>query len=161
MYFLARTRTDVVQEIDFEEVTVQEIEYFLYKNLTEGAADAIDDVNTFIVADLNELCEDNGVYMHSDSQKLVNVRDNINSNFMLVSEAYIMLLMLVCMIFVTIIIPQKMKEHHVPMLMRQADENMFHVMMRVRCFVYLFYITLAGCLAHLTNFYPDACLHTK
>ena len=49
-------------------MTVQEIEYFLYKNQTEGAADAIDDVNTFIVADINELCEYNGVYMDSDSE---------------------------------------------------------------------------------------------
>ena len=46
------------------------------------------------------------------------MRDNIYSIFMLASEAYILLLMFVCMIFVTIIIPQKMKEHHVPMLMR-------------------------------------------
>ncbi len=54
-----------------------------------------------------------------------------------------------------------MKEHHVPMLMRQADENMFHVMMKVRGFVFLFYMTLSGCLCHLTNYYPDRCLHTK
>ena len=79
---------------------------------------------------------------------------------MLISEGYLLLLMVVCLIYVTIIIPQKMKEHHVPMLLRQADENMFHVMMRVRCFVFLFYITLTGCLTHLTNLFPDKCLHT-
>jgi hypothetical protein len=38
---------------------------------------------------------------------------------------------------------------------------MFHVMMRIRCFVFLFYITLSGCLCHLTNFFTDACLHTE
>ena len=54
-----------------------------------------------------------------------------------------------------------MKEHHVPMLMRQADENMFHVMMRIRCFVFLFFITLSGCLCHVTNYFPDTCLHTE
>lgn len=37
---------------------------------------------------------------------------------------------------------------------------MFHVMMRIRCFVFLFYITLSGCLCHLTNYFPDKCLHT-
>lgn len=32
------------------------------------------------------------------------------------------------------------------MLLRQADENMFHVMMRIRNFVFLLYIMLSGCL---------------
>ena len=54
-----------------------------------------------------------------------------------------------------------MKEHHVPMLLRQADENMFHVMMRIRGFVFLFYITLTGCLCQLTNYFADTCLHTE
>lgn len=53
-----------------------------------------------------------------------------------------------------------MKEHHVPMLMRQADENMFHIMMRVRILVFLVFITLSGCLCHLTNYFTDSCLHT-
>ena len=54
-----------------------------------------------------------------------------------------------------------MKEHHVPMLMRMADENMFHVMMRIRCMVFLVYITLSGCLCQLTNYFTDDCLHTE
>ena len=99
--------------------------------------------------------------MESDSERLTSVRDNINSSFMLASEAYVLLLMTVLMIFVTIIIPQKMKEHHVPMLMREADENMFHVMMRIRCMVFLVYMTLSGCLCHLTNLFTDTCLHTE
>ena len=36
-YFLARTRYEVTKEIDFEEITVNEIRYFLYKNETENA----------------------------------------------------------------------------------------------------------------------------
>jgi len=59
-YFLARTRFDVTEEIDFEEVIVNEIKYFLYKNLTDGAADAGDDVNNFIVTDLDTLCDNTG-----------------------------------------------------------------------------------------------------
>lgn len=54
-----------------------------------------------------------------------------------------------------------MKEHHVPMLLRQADENIFHVMMRIRGFVFLTFMTLSGCLSHLTNYFPDTCLHTQ
>mmetsp|Transcript_29220 Transcript_29220/g.38918 ORF Transcript_29220/g.38918 Transcript_29220/m.38918 type:complete len:162 (-) Transcript_29220:61-546(-) len=37
---------------------------------------------------------------------------------------------------------------------------MFHVMMRVRGFVFLFYMTVSGCLCHLTNYHVDKCLHT-
>lgn len=80
---------------------------------------------------------------------------------MLASEGYILLLMILMMIFVTIIIPQKMKEHHVPLLMREAEENMFHVMMRIRCYVFYLFITLSGCLCHLTNYFFDTCLHTN
>ena len=160
-YFIARTRFEVQKEIDFEQIKVTEIKYFLYKNQTAGAMDAGDDLNLFTVENIDTLCDDSGYYLDSDSARLTGLRDNISSPFMLVSEAYILLLMAVTMIFATIIIPQKMKEHHVPMLMRQADENMFHVMMRVRCFVFLFYITLSGCLCHLTNYFADTCLHTE
>lgn len=38
---------------------------------------------------------------------------------------------------------------------------MFHVMMRVRGFVFLFYVMLSGCLCQLTNYFPDTCLHTE
>ena len=36
-YFLARTRQEIIEEIDFEQIAVFEIRYFLYKNATEGA----------------------------------------------------------------------------------------------------------------------------
>jgi len=160
-YFLARTRYEVTKEIDFEQIKVAEIKYFLYKNKTKGAEDAGDDLNTYIASDINELCLHEGVFLDSDSVRVKAVRDNIYSPFMLASEAYILFLMIVSWICVTIVIPQRMKEHHVPMLLRQADENMFHVMMRVRGFVFLFYITLSGCLCQLTNYFPDTCLHTE
>ena len=123
---------------------MEEIKYFLVKNFTEGAADAGTDLTKYI-AEVEVVCEGTGYFLESDSERLKSVRDNINSGFMLASEGYILLLMFTLMIFVTIIIPQKMKEHHVPMVMRQADENMFHVMMRIRCMVFLVYITLSGC----------------
>ena len=160
-YFLARTRYNVTKEIDFEQIETNEIKYFLYKNETEGAIDAGSDLNSFIADDIDILCENDGVFLDSDYIMLLSVRDNINSPFMLASETYILLLMVISMIFATIIIPNKMKEHHVPLLMRQADENMFHVMMRVRGFVFLFYMTLSGCLCQLTNYFPDRCLHTE
>ena len=160
-YFVARTIYNSTQTIDFEELSVEEIKYFLIKNDTEGAEDAGTDLNAYIVGDINTICNSTGYFLESDSERLTSVRDNINASFMLASEAYVLLLMTVLMIFVTIIIPQKMKEHHVPMLMREADENMFHVMMRIRCMVFLVYMTLSGCLCHLTNLFTDTCLHTE
>ena len=95
---------------------------------------------------MHDLCEHKGVYLNEDPIHIKSVRRNISSFFMLLSETYILLLMVIAMIFAVIVIPQRMKEHHVPMLMRQADENMFHVMMRVRGFVFLFFMTISGCL---------------
>ena len=104
-YYLARTRYDVVKQIDFEDIQTNEIKYFLYRNETEGAMDAGDDLNTFIAQDIEVLCENDGVFLDSDYVKLLSVRDNLSSAFMLTSEAYILLLMFICMVFATIIIP--------------------------------------------------------
>ena len=97
---------------------MNEIQYFLYKNDTEGAVDAGDDLNNYIATDIAQLCENDGFYLHENPDSLLSVRDNIQSNFMLISEGYLLLLMVVTLVAVTIIIPQKMKEHHVPMLLR-------------------------------------------
>ena len=32
--------------------------------------------------------------------------------------------------------------------------------MRIRSWVFLAFMTLSGCLSHLTNYFPDTCLHT-
>ena len=117
-YFLARTRYNITKEVDFEEINVAEIMYFLYKNKSADAHDAGDDLNLFIASNIEELCDNKGVYLLSDSTRMKSIRNNINSFYMLFSESYILLLMLLCMIFAVIVIPQRMKEHHVPMLMR-------------------------------------------
>lgn len=104
-YFIARIRYDVEKEIDFENIIVSEIKYFLYKNETAGAIDAGSDLNNFIVEELSDLCEHNQIYLESDPDRAKGVRDNINSVFMLTSEAYILLLMTILLITVTIIIP--------------------------------------------------------
>jgi hypothetical protein len=160
-YYVARTIYNSTQTVDFEELSVEEIKYFLTKGSVNITADAGTDLTSFIAGDINDICNNTGYFLDSDSQRLTSVRDNINSPFMLASEAYILLLMTILMIFVTIIIPQKMKEHHVPMVMREADENMFHVMMRVRCLVFQVHIILSGCLCQLTNYFTDTCLHTE
>ena len=70
-YYLARTRYNVTQEIDFEELTVTEIKYFLYRNKTEEPQDAGDEDNSLIVTDLEGICEFDGFYLDSDSNMLL------------------------------------------------------------------------------------------
>ena len=145
-YVIAVTRYEVEKEVDFEAITVNEIKYFLYRNETEGAIDAGDGSTSYIESNIDHLCENNGYFLWSDPVQLKSSRDNIYSNFTLVSEGYILLLMTVVMLMVTVIIPSRMKEYHVPMLLREAGENMFHVMMKIRVYIFMFFITLSGCL---------------
>lgn len=62
-FFLSRTRTDNLVEIDFEMVTVNRVRYFLYRNETESASDVDSSSNYYIVPNVTETCEGNGVQL--------------------------------------------------------------------------------------------------
>lgn len=66
-YFVSRTYITITEVIDFETITAQKIQYFLYKNLTEGAKDA-DGENgfKFIVEHVHETCDNMGFEAYSD-----------------------------------------------------------------------------------------------
>ena len=54
-----------------------------------------------------------------------------------------------------------LKEHHIPMFLREADENMFSVIMRARIMSYAYFLILAGCMPSLSLYFVDAsCLFT-
>jgi hypothetical protein len=53
-FYLSRTRLEVTKTIDFEQITTNEVYYFLYRNETEGAADAGANNNFYIVLDADE-----------------------------------------------------------------------------------------------------------
>ena len=57
-FFLARTRQEITQTIDFEEITTNKVMYFLYRNATEGATDVSSGSNWYIVPDIDETCGD-------------------------------------------------------------------------------------------------------
>ena len=152
---------EVTKTIDFEEITTNEVFYFLYRNETEGAIDAGAENNFFIVIDSEAACEGNGAYYDTDPDRITKIRDNISGTYMMVSEVYIFFLMIVLMFFAVFLIPIKMREHHIPMILRKADENNFHLIMRARNFCLLQFILLSGSLTHLSNYYvEDICLHT-
>lgn len=161
-FFLSRTRKPITRTIDFEEITTVEVFYFLYRNQTSGAIDAGEENNFFIVNDAEKLCNYEGVYFESNPNRITTIRNNIYASFMVVSEAYIFILMLVLLFFTVYLIPVKMKEYHVPIILRRADENMFHVIMRGRNACLLIFIALSGSLPHLFNYFvEDVCLHAN
>ena len=67
-YYLARTRYNVTKEINFEQIKVNEVKYFLYRNRTAGATDAGEDLNNYIVSNINEICNNTGVFLTSYSK---------------------------------------------------------------------------------------------
>lgn len=56
-YYVARTIYNQTQVIDFEELQVEEIKYFLVKNFTEGADDAGTDLTSYIAEDIDLVCD--------------------------------------------------------------------------------------------------------
>ena len=69
--------------------------------------------------------------------------------------------MLILAVLAVYAIPIKLREHHIPMLFRQADENMFSVIMRAMIFAYFYFIILCGCMPSASMYrVHDVCLHT-
>jgi len=89
------------------------------------------------------------------------IRDNIKSPYMFVSELYCICLMIACLIGACIYVPFFMKEYDIPIILRKAGSNIFYDLLMIRIYVFLAFMTLAGSLPHLTMFFlKDKCLHT-
>ena len=96
-----------------------------------------------------------------DIDRITQIRDTNESLFMMFSHGYILLLMLILAVLAVYAIPIKLREHHIPMLFRQADENMFSVIMRAMIFAYFYFIILCGCMPSASMYrVHDVCLHT-
>ena len=108
----------MTQIIDFEEITTNDVAYFLYRNSTEGATDVGASNNYYITPDVEATCLGQGVQMMKDLDRITQVRNTLDSYFMIVSEGYILALMLVLAILAVHVIPEMLKEQHIPMLFR-------------------------------------------
>ena len=152
----------MTQIIDFEEITTNDVAYFLYRNDTEGARDVNAGNNYYITPDVGKACRGTGFQLMKDLDRITSIRNTLDSYFMIVSEGYILALMLVLTILAVHVIPEMLKEHHIPTMFRVSSENMFSVIMRARIFAYLYFIILAGCMPSLSMIYVDhICLHTN
>jgi len=164
-YYVARTRQSQLETIDFEEVSVTKVRYFLYRNETEGASDIDDDSNYFIVDNVDQLCEKTegkSVQQMEDLNRITSIRDNIYSPYMLVSEIYIFIQMLVCAFLALIWFPFKLREYEIPLIMRKARANVFFDFMRIRIMAFVYFLVLVGSLPQLLFLFPnDTCLHTR
>ena len=140
--------------IDFEEITTKEVAYFLHRNKNL-------DPELEIVANVTEACKRGDYELIKDRNRITQIRDTIESYFMITSQTYILVLMFILAILAVYAIPVKLREHHIPMLFRQADENMFSVIMRAMIFAYFYFIILCGCMPSVSMYRTnDTCLHT-
>lgn len=80
------------------------------------------------------------------------------------SEVLIMLLLVLCFIIACVYIPYSINEYKIPIYLRTTYSNVFLDYLKLRVFVFAYFIILSGTLPHF-NFYvvdEDAkCLHTK
>ena len=160
-YFVARARTNVTEVIDFENVTTTRVLYFLFRNETEGANDTNADNEYEIVENVNETCEGGGYQLEKDMKRAINIRENIRSAYMMVSELFVMLLIVCCFILAVIYVPFFMKEHDIPIILRRAGSNVFFDLLQIRLVIFIYYMILTGSLPHLTMYWlKDRCLHT-
>ena len=133
----------------------------MFRNETKGAMDSGAENNFFIVLNATDECESKGAFYDSNPKRVKTIRDNIYHPYMAISEFYIFSLMITLMFFAIFLIPFKMREHHIPTILRSAEENNFHLIMRARNTCLLLFITLSGSVTHLSNYFvEDKCLHT-
>lgn len=145
-FYVERTRRDITKEIDYENVTSSVVYYFLYRNQTPDAADELSSNNRLmIVEDPFKLCP-LGFQLNTDLNRVIAIRDNIFSPYMIVSDIYIFILMLATAVLLCIWIPFFMKEHHLPIFLRNSNSNHFYDALLVRIYSFLFFITLSGSL---------------
>ena len=159
-FYVTRTKLTVTIEKDYETVTTKVVNYFLYRNMTADAEDNTSPSTTFIVDNPTTLCP-SGFQLWTDKERIIAIRDNIFSPYMVISDIYIFALMFATAIITCIWIPFFMKDHHIPIFLRHSNSNVFFDVMMIRIFCFTFFITLSGSLPQLT-FYKvsEACLHT-
>ena len=79
---------------------------------------------------------------------------------MIVSESYVLAMMLLTAFVCCVFLPYNAKERTIPIYLRQAQSNVFLDFLYLRIGAFMFFMMLAGCLPHLNFYRLDTCLHT-
>lgn len=122
------------------------IYYFMYQNRTDGARDINDKSNALIVSNLTTICGSLGYEALRDEKSAFQVRDNLESTYMIVSESYVLIMMLITAFVCCVFLPFNAKERTIPIYMRQAQSNVFLDFLYLRIGAFIFFMMLSGCL---------------
>lgn len=129
------------------------MQYFLYNNDTYDVSYQIED-------DVRVRCT-NGYQLEPSQHRMESIAQNIQSNYMFISEIYVIFLMMLTFVMAVIYVPFRMKEHDIPIILRQAGSNTFYDLMIIRIMFFICFMVLSGALPHLTMYHlDDECLHT-
>ena len=79
---------------------------------------------------------------------------------MIVSESYVLVMMLVTAFVACVFLPFNAKERTIPIYLRQAQSNVFLDFLYLRIGAFMFFMMLSGCLPQLNFYRLDLCLHT-
>lgn len=145
---------------DFETVTVTNVYYFMYRNTTDGAKDINDRSNSFIVSNISQICGTTGFEALREEKAAFKIRNNLESTYMLVSESYVLIMMLCTAFVCCVLLPFSAKERTIPIYLRQAQSNVFLDFLYIRIAGFVFFMILSGCLPQLNFYHMDLCLHT-
>lgn len=132
----------------------------MYHNTTDGARDINGNSNSFIVSNLTNLCSPSGYEAILDESRAFSIRNNLESIYMEVSEAYVLIMMLIVAFLCCVYVPYNMKERDIPIYFRQSQSNVFLDFLNLRITAFFFFIVLSGCLPHLNFYVLSTCLHT-
>ena len=166
IWFISRSYITTTSVVDFETVTVTNVQYFLYKNLTAGARNA-DGSNgfTYIVPNISETCNGNGTYEALNDLSLAQtIQQNLSSNYMKASEIFVLLMMLLTAFLACIYIPFSINEYGTPIYFRDSFSNVFLDFLRLRIFAFAYFMAMSGCLPHFSFYITDPdhhCLFAK
>jgi hypothetical protein len=110
-YYVQSTKHTTTQVIDFEELSVTENTYFLFRDSDPEARDADGrDGLTTIKEHVQKTCGGDFEVV-SDLKRMTAIRDNLDSPFTLVSEIYVVALMFLCFYAACIWIPYQINEY--------------------------------------------------
>lgn len=82
-----------------------------------------------------------------DINKIQSIQKNMNSNYMKISEIFILVLMLLAAFMACVWIPYNMNEYDMPIYFRDSNSNVFLDLLNLRLVAFAYFITLSGTLA--------------
>jgi hypothetical protein len=78
---------------------------------------------------------------------MIEIRDNITSVYMLLSDSYIGILMVLTFFITSYWVPYRMKDYHVPIFLRDGNSSLFFDSLFIRLLWFVYFISLSATLS--------------